>query len=450
MEQTDIFMEPHLPKAIRKLAFPAMLGQLTTLIYNIIDTYFVSLTRDPNMIAAVTLCAPVLLIIQACGSIFGTGGSSIIARLLGQKEAQKAEHVSSYCLYTAAIFSLVLMAFGLLLNGHIVNIIGADTDNAAFSHNYLTWIFIGTPFLLFSNTEIHIFRSAGCIRQATLGQMIGAISNIIFDFLFIVILGWGTMGAAAATSLGYVINTFYYLICMRRGSQKGNPLLSPSPRKYHPTLKLTGDVISVGLPGGLLVLLLCISNIVLNNYIGEYGSNSVAAYGIATKINQIPVLLLVGLAIGISPLIGFCYGGGQKKRLKNVIQLSSIYSIVLGIVFTIIFLVSANILCVLFLSDKFLIKQAAYFLRILCTYSWVTGITNIVTNYFQAIGKPLPSIVLTILKNIVLLIPALAVMDNLWGLTGVIACQPVVEYVIAALSLLFYWISIKKKEKNIA
>ena len=79
-----------------------------------------------------------------------------------------------------------------------------------------------------------------------------------------------------------------------------------------------------------------------------------------------------------------------------------------------------------------------------------TGITNIVTNYFQAIGKPLPSIVLTILKNIVLLIPALAVMDNLWGLTGVIACQPVVEYVIAALSLLFYWISIKKKEKNIA
>ena len=154
-------MEPHLPKAIRKLAFPAMLGQLTTLIYNIIDTYFVSLTRDPNMIASVTLCAPVLLIIQACGSIFGTGGSSIIARLLGQKEAQKAEHVSSYCLYTAAIFSLVLMAFGLLLNGHIVNIIGADTDNAAFSHNYLTWIFIGTPFLLFSNTEIHIFRSAG-------------------------------------------------------------------------------------------------------------------------------------------------------------------------------------------------------------------------------------------------------------------------------------------------
>lgn len=206
----------------------------------------------------------------------------------------------------------------------------------------------------------------------------------------------------------------------------------------------------VGLPGGLLVLLLCISNIVLNNYIGEYGSNSVAAYGIATKINQIPVLLLVGLAIGISPLIGFCYGGGQKKRLKNVIQLSSIYSIVLGIVFTIIFLVSTNILCGLFLSDKFLIKQAAYFLRILCTYSWVTGITNIVTNYFQAIGKPLPSIVLTILKNIVLLIPALAVMDNLWGLTGVIACQPVVEYVIAALSLLFYWISIKKKEKNIA
>lgn len=444
MEQTDIFMEPHLPKVIRKLAFPAMMGQLTTLIYNIIDTYFVSLTKNPDMIAAVTLCAPVLLIIQACGAIFGTGGSSITARLLGQKEGKKAERVSSYCLYTAVIFSLIIMTAGLLLKEHIVNVIGTDTDNAAFSHDYLTWIFIGTPFLIFSNTEIHIFRSAGCIREATLGQMIGAISNIIFDFFFIVILGWGTMGAAAATSLGYVINTFYYLICMCKASKNGNTILSTSPGNYHPTLKLTGNVISVGLPGGLLILLLCISNIVLNNYIGKYGSDSVASYGIATKINQIPILLLVGLAIGISPLIGFCYGSGQKKRLKNVIWLSSIYSITLGIVFTVIFLLSANALCGLFLSDEALIKQASYFLRILCTYAWVTGLTNIVTNYFQALGKPLPSILLTVLKNIVLLIPSLSVMDKIWGLTGVIYCQPVVEYVIAALSLLFYLVSIKK------
>lgn len=448
MEQTDIFMEPHLPTAIRQLALPAMLGQLTTLIYNIIDTYFVSLTQNPDMIAAVTLCAPVLLIIQACGAIFGTGGSSIIARLLGKKDRKSAETVAIYCLYTPIISSLIIMIFGLLLNGHIVNIIGADADNAVFSHNYLTLIFIGTPFLIFSNSEIHIFRSAGCIRQATLGQIIGTIFNIIFDFLFIVILGWGTTGAAAATSLGYVINAFYYLICMHMESRKGNSLLSPSPRKYHPTLKLTGNVISVGLPGGLLVLLLCISNIVLNNYIGKYGSNSVASYGIATKINQIPLLLLVGLAIGISPLIGFCYGGEQKKRLKNVIRLSTIYSTMLGIIFTVVFLISANTLCSLFLSDKVLVKQAAYFLRILCTYSWVTGITNIVTNYFQAIGKPLPSVVLTILKNLILLIPALAVMDSIWGLNGVIACQPVVEYMIAVLSFLFYLVSIKKMKKD--
>lgn len=106
----------------------------------------------------------------------------------------------------------------------------------------------------------------------------------------------------------------------------------------------------------------------------------------------------------------------------------SVSDIAINCGFAIIFLLSANILCDLFLNDKLLIKQAAYFLRILCTYSWVTGITNIVTNYFQAIGKPLPSIVLTILKNIVLLIPALAIMDNMWGLTGVIAYQTIVEY----------------------
>lgn len=446
MEQTDIFNEPSLPKAIRKFALPAMLGQLTTLIYNIIDTYFVSLTKDANMIAAVTLCAPVLLIIQACGTVIGAGGSSIIARMLGRKDSKDAESIASYCAYTAVIVSLFLMAAGLLLCSPIVNLVGADADNAAFTYDYLKWIFIGAPFLMFSNSQINIFRASGLIKEATAGQIIGAVANIFFDFLFIIVFGWGTMGAAAATSLGYVINAIYYFACMVRAERGGNALLSPSPKKYHPTWKMTGEVVSVGLPGGFLVLLMCISNIVLNNYIGKYGSGSVAAYGIATKINQISILLLVGLANGITPLMGFCYGGGQKIRLKSVIRLSSVYGIVMGLAFTVIFLLFAKPLCGFFLSDAALIDEAAFFLRILCSYGCVVGFTDIVTNYFQALGKPLPSIVLTVLKNIVLLIPALAVMDHLWGLTGVIACQPVVEFVLAALSLVFYLTSIKKME----
>lgn len=443
MEQS-IFQEKKISKAIITLALPAMLGQLTTLIYNIADTYFVSLTNDPNQIAAVTLCTPVLLIIMSIGTLFGSGGSSIVARLLGSKQDAEAGTIISYCIYTTLIVSIVSMALLFIFLSPLVNLIGADADNASFTRDYLKYILFGLPFVMLSNSIIHIFRSVGLVRQATVGLMLGNITNIVLDFIFVVFFHMGTVGVAVATSIGFIVNTVYYLMCMFQKSKSDNKMLSLSTKQYKPTVKITVQVLSIGIPGALITIMMSISNIILNNYIAIYGSNAVASYGVAYKVNTIAVMLSVGLSQGVAPLIGFAYGAKEPVRLKKSMNLSMLYSVVLGLVFTCAFFLLRKPLVGLFISDEALTTQAGLFLSILCISNCVTGIINMVTSFYQACGKALPSLLITICKNAIIFIPTVIVLNTFFGLNGVIAAQPFVEYTITFVCIIMYLFSIRK------
>lgn len=443
MEQS-IFQEKKLTKAILILVFPAMLGQLTTLVYNVADTYFVSLTNDPDQIAAVTLCTPVLLIIMSVGSIFGAGGNSLVARLLGSRHEQEAGKVISYCIYTVFICSIAVTLLTFIFLSMLVKLIGADTDNASFTGDYLRYVLFGVPFIMFSNAMVHIFRSAGLIKQATIGLMMGNIINIVLDFVFVVFFHLGTVGVAVATSIGFASNTLYYLVCIYQEAKKGNPMLSLSPKRYQPTLRMTGQVLSIGIPGALITIMMSFANIVLNNYIAIYGSGAVAAYGIAVKINTVAVMLSVGLSQGVAPLIGYSYGAKEYGRMKRAMKLSMIYSIVLGLFFTFIFIILREFLVGFFLNEEQLIEQAGLFLGTLCISNGITGIINLVTSYYQSCGKALPSLLITICKNVIIFIPTVILFNSLFGLTGIVAAQPFVEYMICAVCFIMYLVSVRK------
>ncbi|MCI8326643.1 MAG: hypothetical protein HFI37_02585 [Lachnospiraceae bacterium] len=148
---TSIFEEKNTSKAIIRTGLPAMLGQLTTLIYNIADTFFVSLTKDPATIAAVTLCAPILLIIMSIACIFGMGGSSVIARLLGEGKKKEAGTTINFCVYAMALSGAITLVLGLILLQPLAKISGADADNIAYTCDYLKWIFISAPFIMLAN-----------------------------------------------------------------------------------------------------------------------------------------------------------------------------------------------------------------------------------------------------------------------------------------------------------
>lgn len=170
---SNVFEEKNIPKAVLSLGIPSMLGQLTTLIYNLADTYFVSLTRDSAQIAAVTISTPILLIIMSIACIFGMGGGSVIARLIGEGRKKDSANCFDFCTWAMIASSIIVMTAGLIFTKQIAGIAGADETNTGYTCDYLNWIFIGAPFIMLSNGFVHSFRSVGLIKEATIGLAIG-------------------------------------------------------------------------------------------------------------------------------------------------------------------------------------------------------------------------------------------------------------------------------------
>lgn len=439
----SVFEEKNISKAIMRVGLPAMLGQLTTLIYNIADTFFVSLTKEPATIAAVTLCAPILLIIMSIACIFGMGGSSVIARLLGEQKKEEAGTTMNFCVYTMAIAGMITLVFGLIFLQPLAKISGADADNIAYTCDYLKWIFIGAPFIMLANGFVHLFRSAGLIKESTIGLVLGNVINMVLDYAFIVIFEWGTAGAALATSLGFVCATIYYIICMIRKEYKGNQLVPLAPKRFSPNAAIVRNVISIGIPGALITVLMSVSNIVLNNYISIYGSDAVASYGIAYKLDMVPILLSVGLSQGVAPLVGYCYGKNEKKRMSDIVKHTILYGILMGAIFTVAFVLLGNPLAAIFLQDDVLIEQTGYFLKILCLSAPMLGVINMITSYFQALGKAVKSLTITVLRNAILFIPTVILLNYFGKLNGVIAAQPAVETILTIICIFMYIKDIK-------
>ena len=435
---TTVFEEKNISKAIMRMGLPAMLGQLTTLIYNIADTFFVSLTKEPAMIAAVTLCTPVLLIIMSVASVFGMGGNSVIARLMGEEKKIEVRSTLNFCLYAMVFAGIIILLAGILFMEPVARISGADAENMAYTHDYLRYIFLGAPFIILSNGLVHLFRSLGLIRESTIGLALGNSVNIAFDFIFIVLLGWGTAGAALATSFGFLCSTLYYLACMIGAEKKGNQLVSLSIKRFAPHKKMVWGVVGIGIPGALITVLLSVSNIVLNNFIGIYGSDAVASYGIANKVDMVPIMLSVGLSQGVAPLIGYYYGAGKKDRMSQAIKISTIYGFLLGTIFLAVFCLFGTKLAGVFLHDESLIHQAGYFISILGLSAPMLGIINMITSYFQALGAAVKSLVITIMRNVILFIPAVIILNSLFQLGGVIAAQPIVETVLSIICIVMY------------
>ncbi len=201
---------------------------------------------------------------------------------------------------------------------------------------------------------------------------------------------------------------------------------------------MVSGVVSIGIPGALITALLSVSNIVLNNFIGIYGSDAVASYGIAYKVDMVPIMLSVGLSQGVAPLVGYYYGAGRRDRMSQMMKTSIIYGIMLGAVFLTAFCLSGTHLAGIFLHDEPLINQAGYFIRVLGLSAPMLGIINMVTSYFQALGAAIKSLLITVLRNAVLFIPAVIILNSLWQLDGVIAAQPFVETVLAITCIVMY------------
>lgn len=430
-DNRQLFEEAPVSKAVAVMAIPTMISMLVVVIYNMADTFFIGQTGDPMQVAAVSLATPVFMVFMALGNLFGIGGSSAISRALGERKVERARNISSFCCYGSLGLGIVMALIFLVGMNGILKLIGASENTIDYARDYLTYIAFGGPFIMFGTAFGNILRGEGAAKESMIGNMIGTVTNIVLDPIMILGLGWGVVGAAVATVIGNMAASGFYLLYFLRKKSS----LSIRLKDFKAGERIAASVMSIGIPASLNNILMSCANIVLNQVLISYGDTPVAAMGVAMKSNMLVVLLQIGLCAGIQPLIGYNYGARNKKRLLQVFRFTGMCAVVLGTTLTVIMVVARQAVIQAFINDAEVIAYGIQMVIALQISGPVLGILFLCINTIQGMGKAIPSLVLTICRQGLIFIPAIYILNAVFGLDGAIYAQTTADFISIVLSL---------------
>lgn len=432
--ENELMARMKVSKAVATMAIPSVISSLVTVVYNMADTFFVGQTGDPLQVAAVSLTNPIFILFMAFANMFGMGGSAVASMALGEKNQKRMKQVSAFITYASLavgiLFALVLVGF----MQPILSIFGANEETYALARGYVFHISYGAPFIIWSAAASFVVRSEGASKEAMIGSMIGTIANIVLDPVLISGFHLGAAGAAVATTLGNILASLYYLWYFVKKSNN----FSIGIRNFTCRYGIFSGICSCGLPTAIFSTLMSVSTIVLNQILVAYGNAPVAAIGIVFKANMFITFLQMGLANGVQPLLGYNFGSGDKKRFQDIAAYTKKCCIVIGILATLLFFVFRRQIIGLFIQDEEVIM---YGVRMLIAYMLsgpVIGILFMNMNCMQSVGKAFWATILSVLRQGVLLIPLLFLLNALGGLTGVIYGQALTDYIAVILSVLMW------------
>ena len=429
--QNELFESASVPKAYMKLALPVVLSMMVSLVYNMVDTYFIAGTGNTELVAGVSLAAPIFTLMIAFGDIFGLGGSSLISRLFGEKREEEAKRASAFCLWAAIGFGIFVTIVLLVFRTPILKLLGTDAATFEYAGEYYTWIAVGAASIILGLVPSNILRTEGLAMQAMAGSILGSIVNIILDPVFIFGLGQGAAGAAMATVIGNVIADVYYIYVMNKKAKR----LSVSLKEIKIPGTMIRDILVIGIPASITNLMQSIMIMITNHYLIAYGTDKVAAMGIALKANMISAFILVGFAFGGQPLVGYNYGARNKKRLKEILRFAYLFEAGLALVFTISISVFAPAIIKIFMNQSDIITNGAMMLRFQQLGMVFMAVTLVSTCVCQSVGSAAGAFALSISRQGVLYAISLMVLNAIFGYTGIIATQACADVLTAVIAL---------------
>lgn len=438
--ENELFERAPIPKAYFKMALPVVFGMVVSLVYNMVDTFFIARTQNTDLVAGVSLCAPVFTMMIALGDIFGLGGSSVISRLFGEKRDQEGRRVSGFCFYAAILCGVVVTALMLVFREPILRLLGADASTVEYASEYYRYMALGAPLIIVSLTPSNLIRTEGMALQSMISTVTGSVANIILDPIFIFGLGMGAGGAAIATVLGNLVTDLLLVYFVRAKSRK----LTVSCRDIRVEKAVVASIFAIGIPASLTNIMQSFGITLMNRYLVRYGTEKVAAMGIALKVNMIVVLVMVGFAFGAQPLLGYCYGAKNSRRLSAILRFDLLVELVFSAVTALLLAVFAPQIVRIFLQDEAIVGAGSVMLRCLLISTPLIGVVLVFTTLFQAEGKALPALLLSVSRQGVLFALCLVVLSALFGYRGVICAQASADLLTAALALVLYRIVSKR------
>lgn len=432
MNNNDLFEKVPISKAYFKLALPVVLSMVISLVYNMVDTFFVAQTQNTNLVAGVSLCAPIFTLMIALGDIFSIGGSSVISRLFGQKQDEEGKNVSDFCFYGAIVCGILVSLIMMIARKPILTILGTNQATLPYASQYYTYMALGATLIIVSLTPSNLMRTEGLATESMIGTITGSIINMILDPIFILYLNMEAGGAAIATIIGYFASDLVFIYLTLKKSKK----LSISLKHTHITKNEVISIFTIGIPASITNLMSSFAMAMTNNYLVTYGNDKVAAMGIVLKINMIVLLVMIGFAFGAQPLLGYNYGAHNTKRLKEIIKFDLFVEITFAVITSIILALFTASFIKIFMNDPSIIQAGTLMLRFLLLSSPCVGIILVFTTLFQSEGKALPALLLSIgRQGIVFAIFLL--LSNIFGYYGIISSQMIADIITAIIALIF-------------
>ena len=439
-------------KLLLAFSVPSIIACLVNSVYNIVDQIFIGQGVGYLGNAATTVSFPMLTIVMAFATLAGSGGGAYAAIKLGEKDVREADLTLNNLFSMSLIIGILISALGLLFLDPLLRMFGATETVMPYARDYTSIILMGVPFSVLGITMSNMARTDGNPRLSMYGILIGATLNTILDPLYIFVFHWGVKGAAIATITSQILSAG--ILChyfWRRGNMRFQfKLMKLVPRVCVKSLTL-------GASSGIAQLVACVMQVVMNNSLVYYGNQSdvtgdvaLSAMGIVMKIVMILGSVCIGIGVGSQPILGFNYGAGKYKRIRDTYFKAIIYATVSISVGWLVCQTMPHLILRLFGSGNAQFTRfAVKCMRIYLGGLFCAGFQIVSTNYFQATGQPLKASLLSMLRQLIILIPLLLILPLFFGLDGILYAGPVADIGSAVIVACFIIPSMKKLNQKI-
>lgn len=422
MDETTNFSTGKLFPMILKYSIPAAISLLITAIYNIVDRIFVGNFNGTSALAGLSICFPLSYMMMAFGLTCSAGGSSLFSLFAGKGQRKNMNRSFGNSLLLAVIFEILLSVLLLIFEAPILKIFGATETAYEYAYAYYRIVALGCLFQGLTQVFCDFVRVSG---KPVLGMCvtgIGAVTNIVLDAVFVAVLGWGVTGAAWATVIGQILSALFgaYLIL------KGHTKVEMKQETFSFDFELSGKIISCGFAFWIAQMAMGLISLVYNSQLGKYGGDTaISVYAVVSSIMTFVIMPASGISQGIQPIVGNNFGAGNYRRVMAALYQASAFSVGVTCVIWLIVMLFPEAILLSFGASEKMLKIGVTGLRTNFCITPVLGFVMLVTTFFQSIAKPLPSIVITFLRQILFLIPFIYIFPMVWGMNGIFAAQPV-------------------------
>lgn len=431
MNETNDFSTGKLFPMILRYSIPAAISLLITAIYNIVDRIFVGNFNGTSALAGLSICFPLSYMMMAFGLTCSAGGSSLFSLFAGKKEQKNMNRAFGNALLLAIASEIALSVCLLIFAEPILKVFGATETAYTYALDYYKIVALGCLFQGLTQVFCDFVRVSGKPVMGMCVTGIGAVTNIILDAVFVAVMGWGVTGAAWATVIGQILSALFgaYLVL------KGYTKVEIKRETFRFDVGLSKKIISCGFAFWIAQMAMGLISLVYNSQLGKYGGDTaISVYAVVASIMTFVIMPASGISQGIQPIVGNNFGAGNYKRVMAALYQASAFSVGITCIIWLIVMFFPEAILLSFGATEEMLEFGIVGLRTNFCITPVLGFVMLATTFFQSIANPLPSIVITFLRQILFLIPFIYILPILWGINGIFMAQPISDALALILS----------------